>query len=107
VIRSRSRHHEAPDPEIPDRAVPDSDPAQTLGGADAFERLLGRLSLEQRAVVVLIDGQGHTYAEVSAILGVPIGTVASRLSSAHGRLRVALDTEDAGGPRAAHAELRP
>jgi DNA-directed RNA polymerase specialized sigma24 family protein len=42
--------------------------------------------------VVLIDAQGHTYAEASEMLGLPAGTIASRLSSAHARLRSGLDT---------------
>jgi RNA polymerase sigma-70 factor, ECF subfamily len=103
VLRSRARRPEPADPQIPDQAAVEADLGQAIAGADAFERLLAGLSLEQRAAVVLVDTQGYAYSEAAAILGIPPGTVASRLSSAHARLRTALDSEDvcdsgAGGP---------
>jgi RNA polymerase sigma-70 factor, ECF subfamily len=107
MIRTRSRHPEASDLEIPDRGVVDSDPAHAIGGADAFARLLAALPVEQRAAVVLVDSQGYAYSEAAAILGIPPGTVASRLSSAHERLRVALGVEDASDPSAGEAEPTP
>jgi RNA polymerase sigma factor (sigma-70 family) len=43
-----------------------------------------------RAVVYLADIQGFTYAETAVILGIPHGTVMSRVSRGRQRLRVAL-----------------
>lgn len=40
-----------------------------------------------RAVVLLVDVHGLTYAEAAAALGVPVGTVMSRLSRGRDRLR--------------------
>ena len=43
-----------------------------------------------RTVVYYADVQGYTYAETAAILGIPHGTVMSRVSRARQRLRIAL-----------------
>jgi RNA polymerase sigma-70 factor, ECF subfamily len=60
-----------------------------------LERALGMLREEQRAVVLLIGLEGLQYGEVADILGVPIGTVRSRLSRARSTLRQLMD----GGSR--------
>ncbi|TRW86263.1 sigma-70 family RNA polymerase sigma factor [Mycolicibacterium sp. 018/SC-01/001] len=41
-------------------------------------------------VLYYADIEGHTYAETAAILGVPVGTVMSRIHRARRRLRLAL-----------------
>ena len=51
---------------------------------------LRRLPPEQRAVVVLVGVQGLDYEHAAEILGVPSGTVASRLSTARTVLRSTL-----------------
>jgi len=50
-------------------------------------RGLDTLPPDQRQVVLLVAVEGFEYAEVAAMLGVPIGTVMSRLSRARDRLR--------------------
>ena len=45
----------------------------------AVRRALARLPDEQREVVTLITIEGLGYAEVAAMLDLPIGTVSSRL----------------------------
>ncbi len=55
--------------------------------------MLGRLSPDLRATVVLVDGYGLDYADASRLLDVAPGTVASRLHRARRHLRGA--TEDA------------
>lgn len=52
---------------------------------------LDALVPELRAVVLLVDAEGFGYDEAAAMLGVPAGTVASRLSRARAALRPALD----------------
>jgi len=37
------------------------------------------LQADYRAAVILIDVEGHSYAEAALALGVPVGTVRSRL----------------------------
>ncbi|MFO7732967.1 MAG: RNA polymerase sigma factor [Candidatus Aminicenantes bacterium] len=56
---------------------------------------LDRLSTEMRMVIVLRDLQGHSYEEVAGILGLPLGTVKSRVNRA--RLQLAQVLREAKG----------
>lgn len=59
-------------------------------GAEArldLPTMLQSLSAEQRAVIVLREIEGLSYAEMAAVLGVPRGTVESRLHRAREELR--------------------
>ncbi len=69
----------------------DASEALTLDGAREVEtnilaaevlRALGGLPEAQRETVLLVYGEGYTYAEAAAALGVPVGTVMSRLATA-------------------------
>jgi len=64
----------------------------------AITHCLEKLSLEFRTVVVLTDIQGLDYAETARAIGVPVGTVKSRLARARLRLQRCLQ---------AFAELLP
>ena len=48
---------------------------------------LAKLSLEQREIILLKDFHGFAYAEIANILGIPKGTVMSRLHRARLALR--------------------
>lgn len=50
-------------------------------------RALDGLSEEQRSVLLLVTVEDLSYAQVAQVLGIPIGTVMSRLSRARERLR--------------------
>lgn len=50
-------------------------------------RALRRIPAEQREVVLLVGFEGLSYSETARILGVPIGTVMSRLSRGREALR--------------------
>jgi RNA polymerase sigma-70 factor (ECF subfamily) len=52
---------------------------------------LARLPEEQRAVLLLVAVEEMRYEEVAATLGMPLGTVMSRLSRGRERLRLILD----------------
>jgi len=58
-----------------------------------FEKSLNQLPHEQREVLLLVGLEQLTYKEVSRVVGVPVGTVMSRLSRAREQLRKTLDGE--------------
>ena len=58
---------------------------------------LARLPKEQNAVLMLVALEGMSYEQTAEILGVPVGTVRSRLSRARHALRIAME----GDPRSA------
>lgn len=55
--------------------------------SDALADALQQLPREFREVLVLRELEGLTYKEISAVLGIPPGTVMSRLARARGRLQ--------------------
>lgn len=56
-----------------------------------LDRVLQRLPAEQREVLLLVGLEGLSYQDVAGVLGVPVGTVMSRLSRARERLRAELE----------------
>jgi RNA polymerase sigma-70 factor, ECF subfamily len=70
-----------------------------------LENALNRLPDEQRSVVLLIGLEGMRYEEVAEILGVPVGTIRSRLSRAREALRQMMDEPNrrVGDGRLRHA----
>ena len=78
---------EAPELTVQSNAIP------TLQLRD-LEAALGRLPPEQRQVILLIGLEGMRYDEVAVIMGVPIGTVRSRLSRGRDQLRRLMGMEE-------------
>jgi RNA polymerase sigma-70 factor (ECF subfamily) len=58
--------------------------------AEEVKRAVETLPADFRDVIVLRELEGLSYKEISAIVGVPLGTVMSRLSRARERLLVLL-----------------
>jgi RNA polymerase sigma-70 factor (ECF subfamily) len=61
--------------------------------ADAFDRAFARLSVDDRAVLVLHHLQERPVAEIAVVLGAPEGTIKSRLHRARAALESALAKE--------------
>lgn len=64
-------------------------------------RAVAELPVPQREVVTLVDLEEFSYAEVAAILEIPIGTVMSRLSRARSALKERLREHNACSLKAA------
>jgi RNA polymerase sigma-70 factor (ECF subfamily) len=60
---------------------------------DLLERGFRRLPPEQRAILVLNHYLGYAPAEIAETLGIPAGTVRSRLHHAHRAMRAALEAD--------------
>ncbi|MGH8724756.1 MAG: sigma-70 family RNA polymerase sigma factor [Burkholderiales bacterium] len=66
-----------------------------------LDRAITRLPAEQRAVLLLVTLEEMSYEQVARTLGIPIGTVMSRLSRARAKLRAMM----LGQPAAAKFKL--
>jgi RNA polymerase sigma-70 factor (ECF subfamily) len=67
-----------------------------------LEAAIAKLPQEQRQVILLVGLEGMRYEEVALILGVPVGTVRSRLSRGRDQLRRLMDMgQDEDAPRPA------
>lgn len=61
-------------------------PIDGVGVEETIDRAIGQLPEDQRAVVELAFRQGRTHVEIARALGVPEGTVKSRLRLARAKL---------------------
>jgi len=59
---------------------------ETNTTASAVLRAISRLPEAQRETILLVYGEGYSYAEAAAALGVPIGTIMSRLAAGRAAL---------------------
>ena len=81
------------------------DPAACLVESLDLERALRALPQAQRQVLLLVAFEDMSYEQVASVVGVPAGTVMSRLSRARARLRELLEP-GADGVRSAGPRLR-
>jgi RNA polymerase sigma-70 factor, ECF subfamily len=91
-VRAEARRGEAPAPEhleMPDTR-PTSDPQAAVLTRELYATI-AELPEDQRHVVAAVDLAGMTYAEAALLLGVPAGTVMSRLYRARERIAAALE----------------
>jgi len=86
ALRHRRRVHEVPisdSPDSPDPRLPTSDRTD-------FDEAFDRLTVDQRAILVLHHVQGYGVGEIATWLGIPSGTVKWRLSRARRALAAQL-----------------
>lgn len=69
---------------------PDDEPFRQTLMRDELERAFARLSVDHRAVLVLHQYLGYTFAEIGVVLGVPPGTVKSRYARGLAAMRTAV-----------------
>ena len=65
-----------------------------LVNRELLNQAMGQLSKDHREAVLLHEVDGLTYEEAAAVLGVPVGTVKSRLHHAFKQLRATLFAQE-------------
>ena len=78
---------------LPTDGPPPRDDILAFIDRDALERAFRRLPADQRTVLVLLHFVGQARAEIAATLGIPAGTVRSRLHYAHRAMRAVLEAD--------------
>jgi RNA polymerase sigma-70 factor (ECF subfamily) len=87
-VRSARRRHENPVAEVPERVADDA--TDRLFDALLIQDALASVSPEHREVVIAAYYRGRSVAELAAELGIPEGTVKSRMHYGLRALRLAL-----------------
>ena len=90
----RHRRRRSMEVQVLEIDAPTESPELGLDAIDQIERAFRRLTHDQRAVLVLHHRVGLQLTEAADVLGVPVGTVKSRLNRATAALRAALDAEN-------------
>ncbi|HVE86898.1 MAG TPA: sigma-70 family RNA polymerase sigma factor [Myxococcales bacterium] len=106
--RGREQQMEEPlDPTRHERTAEAATPDEQLAREEERRRLwvaIRQVPVDLRSALVLFDIEGHTYDEISAIEGVPVGTVKSRLFRGREALRKVLgQAGEVGGTSPASA----
>jgi RNA polymerase sigma-70 factor (ECF subfamily) len=111
TMRRSRRRHARQETGGPAGAASDATPFELLAAAQSLERVqqaLDTLSLEHRAVFVLFEIEGESCESIASGLGIPVGTVHSRLHTARRGFQKAYDRMEAQTPipigRGAHRE---
>lgn len=89
----RRRRRGSVEVQVPVLEAPVADSTSDLADRDQLERGFRRLDTDQRVVLVLHHYLGLTPAQAAEVLGVPPGTVRSRLHRATRSMRAALDAD--------------
>ncbi len=100
--RRDCRHDDGHTP-LDEDLEPADEPFDRVGERLDLQQALAKLSPMLREVLLLVTVEEYTYAEVATMLGIPIGTVMSRLHRARERLRDGLNPST----EAAQARLQP
>ena len=76
-----------------DEVAPVSPPIEDPLARMEVDKLMAALNPHERASLVLCLGQGWSHVEAAEILGVPLGTLKSRVARATSKCRAMLDAE--------------
>ena len=90
--RRVSRRAEVPLLNVGNRSVVDT--SASTAESDRVERAFRRLPPDQRAVLVLQHYESLSHTEIAATLGIPVGTVKSRVRYGVAAMRAALEADD-------------
>lgn len=88
-VRRPQLHTVSMDDETPEVAVAPTQ-GERLAVLD-LQAALDKLPIEQKEILLLVALEDMAYAEVASTLGIPIGTVMSRLSRGRERLRALME----------------
>jgi RNA polymerase sigma-70 factor (ECF subfamily) len=94
VNQLRDWRHDDGHVALEDAPEPSHEPMARAGERLDLQQALAALPPPMREVLLLVTVEEYSYAEAAEILGVPVGTVMSRLHRARERLRLAMG-EDA------------
>ena len=88
----KSRAHEPPEPfdeaiHQPAGEAEQREAFRQKASAETLQAALAQLPGEFREIIILHDLEGLAYKQIAAVIGIPIGTVMSRLARTRGRLR--------------------
>lgn len=86
VVADRVRHEMARPRSVSDGALPDRPSPCDLARRVEMRQLMGLLDLERREAFVLTQVVGLTYVEAAEVIGVPVGTIRSRVARARAHL---------------------
>jgi RNA polymerase sigma-70 factor (ECF subfamily) len=81
-------------------ADPAPEPDETVLRRRDLAEALSLLTPGDRAAVFMVDAHGYAYDDAAEVLGVPAGTIASRLNRARASLRAALASPSEGASEA-------
>lgn len=102
----RDWRHDDGHADLDDAPEPSHEPLVTLGEGLDLRKALASLSPRLREVLLLVCIEEYSYAEVAVILGIPTGTVMSRLHRARERLRPILQPQPSGAAAPLHLVKR-
>ncbi len=93
-VKSARWNRSQPLPERESHMGPGSETsAETMADASRLKAALAELPEEQRVVLILGYFEGLSSSEIAVRLGVPIGTVKSRVAAAMGKMKKAMETK--------------